>query len=79
LYVIYWYCKTHGLTGAPLGLYIAVTVPPALALSWASYTAMEITGIRIGRALTPSKRTSPGSSATSSAAGRSPLMTRDGS
>lgn len=56
LYVIYWYCRGHGLTGGPLGFYMAVTIPPSLALSWASYRFVETTGIRIGYALTGSGR-----------------------
>ncbi|WP_175964479.1 acyltransferase family protein [Burkholderia pyrrocinia] len=52
LYLIYWYCKGHGLTGGPLGLYMALTVPPALALSWASYRFVETAGIHAGYALT---------------------------
>jgi peptidoglycan/LPS O-acetylase OafA/YrhL len=56
LYVIYWYCKNHDLSGAPLGLYMALTVPPALALAWLSYRLVEATGIRIGHALTSSRR-----------------------
>lgn len=60
LYVIYWYCKTHNLTGAPLGLYMALTIPPALALSWLSYRLVEATGIRIGHALTSTRRQAGG-------------------
>jgi peptidoglycan/LPS O-acetylase OafA/YrhL len=56
LYAIYWYCKTHGLTGGPLGLYMALTVPPAIALSWLSYRLVEATSIRVGHALTSSRK-----------------------
>ncbi|MBN3725364.1 acyltransferase family protein [Burkholderia sp. Ac-20379] len=63
LYLIYGYCKASGLTGGPLGLYMALTVPPALALAWASYRLVETAGIAAGYALTPSSR-SPGGAGT---------------
>jgi peptidoglycan/LPS O-acetylase OafA/YrhL len=56
LYVIYWYCKAHGLTGGPLGLYMALTVPPAIALAWLSYRLVEASGVRLGHALTSSRK-----------------------
>ncbi|WP_414445162.1 acyltransferase family protein [Burkholderia sp. 22PA0106] len=59
LYLIYWYCKANGLTGGPLGVYMVLTVPPALALAWASYRLVETAGIDAGYALTPTRR-SPG-------------------
>ncbi len=52
LYAIYWFCTRHDLTGGPLALYMALTVPPALALAWASYRLVEAAGIRVGHALT---------------------------
>ncbi|KVD05564.1 acyltransferase [Burkholderia ubonensis] len=66
LYLIYWYCKGHDLIGAPLGLYMALTVPPALALSWASYRFVETAGIHAGYMLTnPGRAASRASSAAS--------------
>ena len=73
LYLIYWYCKGHDLIGGPLGLYMAVTVPPALALSWASYRYVETAGIHAGYMLT-----SPGGARSSSSSAASiPLTTLD--
>jgi peptidoglycan/LPS O-acetylase OafA/YrhL len=57
LYVIFWYCKNHGLIGGPLGLYMLVTIPPAIALSWVSYWSVEALGIRAAHTLTASSRT----------------------
>jgi peptidoglycan/LPS O-acetylase OafA/YrhL len=56
LYVIYWYCSSHGLTGGPLGLYMVLTIPPAIALSWVSYRLVEATSIRLGHALTSTRK-----------------------
>lgn len=56
LYVINWYCRGHGLTGGPLGLYMAVTIPPAILLAWLSYRLVEATSIRLGHALTSSRK-----------------------
>lgn len=56
LYVIYWYCKGHGLTGGPLGLYMALTIPPAIALAWLSYRLVEATSIRLGHTLTSGRK-----------------------
>lgn len=56
LYVISWYCRSHGLTGGPLGLYMAVTIPPAILLAWLSYRLVEATSIRLGHTLTSSRK-----------------------
>lgn len=56
LYVIYWYCKGHGLTGGPLGLYMALTLPPAILLAWLSYRLVEATSIRLGHTLTSGRK-----------------------
>ncbi|MEK6348915.1 MAG: acyltransferase [Burkholderia sp.] len=74
LYLIYAYCKASGLTGGPLGLYMALTVPLALALAWASYRLVETAGIDAGYALTPARRT-PGGAAAGPGAHRHPLDT----
>lgn len=52
LYVIVWLCRHYGLVGAPLGVYMVATVPPAIILSWASYRLVEAPGIRLAHALT---------------------------
>lgn len=52
LYLIAWFCRHNGLAGGPLGLYMLVTVPPAIVLSWASYRLVEAPGIRLAHALT---------------------------
>ncbi|RQR48771.1 acyltransferase [Burkholderia sp. Bp9126] len=67
LYVIYWYCKGHGLTGGPLGLYMVLTVLPTLALSWASYRFVETAGVHMGYALTTSSAAPASSSSIRSA------------
>lgn len=76
LYVIFWFCRQHGLTGAPLGLYMAASVPPAIALSWASYRLVEAPGIRFAHALTSSRR--EGAHAQGGAAGRRPPLATPG-
>lgn len=72
LYLIYAYCRANGLTGGPLGVYMALTVPPALALAWASYRLVETAGIDAGHALTPSNRP-PGGGGAGAAPHRNPL------
>jgi peptidoglycan/LPS O-acetylase OafA/YrhL len=52
LYVIFWYCGSHGLSGGPLGLYMALTTPPAILLGWLSHRLIEARSIRRGRELT---------------------------
>jgi peptidoglycan/LPS O-acetylase OafA/YrhL len=56
LYVIAWFCKSHGILGAPLGLYMALTVLPTILLSWASYRLVEAPAVRLAHRLTALRR-----------------------
>ncbi|WP_083294716.1 acyltransferase family protein [Burkholderia plantarii] len=78
LYLLYGFCKSHGLTGGPLALYMALTVPPALALSWASHRLVETAGIRAGHRLTDGGARSLRRPATGAAAAASTAVASGG-
>lgn len=56
LYLLLWMCERHGITDLPLGVYMALPVLPAIALSWVSYRFCEAPFVRFAHALTPKRR-----------------------
>ncbi|MDR5752650.1 MULTISPECIES: acyltransferase [unclassified Caballeronia] len=57
VYVLYWACQRWGWDGGPLGLYMAISAVFAVGLSWLSFRLVEAPCIRLGHALTSSRRT----------------------